>query len=118
MEHAWEFYRLGLINENERKAITRAAVRSDCGKSNPLGEPVSIHLCPQTREECERDGMRVVLSGDAPGGHVIESSTDLLHWTAVETGDTTVIGDEILFPIAPHVPARFYRVVVSSEPGL
>ena len=109
MNHAWEFYRHGLINEHERQAIIRAAVRSDCGRNHDR-EAVRIHLCPQTREECQRDGIRVVLSGDVAGEHIIESSTDLINGSPVEAGKVTVIGDEILFPVAPNVAARFYRI--------
>jgi alpha-tubulin suppressor-like RCC1 family protein len=109
MDHAWGFYRQGLIDEHERRAITRAAARSDCG-SGQEREPVRIHLCPQTREECQRDGLRIVLSGDAAGEHIIESSTDLINWSPVEAGKVTVIGDEIVFPVASDVAARFYRI--------
>jgi hypothetical protein len=37
MERAGEFFDQGLIDENERKRITRAASRSDCGKRPPPG---------------------------------------------------------------------------------
>jgi len=112
IQHAWEFFRAELIDDNARKAITREAARSDCGKNPSPVEPVRVHLCPQTTEECRRDGIRLVLSGAPDGPCRIEKSTDLIDWISVETGEAIVSGEEILFPTEIGVPAQFYRVRV------
>jgi hypothetical protein len=69
-----------------------------------------MHPLPVTYEECSRDGFQFILSGDASGGCAIESSTDLVHWTLVESEQVAVTGEEIVCPVTDDVRARFYRV--------
>src|SRR6185436_4908944 len=61
---AWQSYRANLITSDQRRALVREAVRSECGHGN-APEPMQIDLLPLTPSECHRDGMRWILSGDA-----------------------------------------------------
>jgi hypothetical protein len=117
MRRAWEFYREGLINADQRRAITRAAVDSSCGRRQPPGrETPLIHVCPQTGQECNREGVRVVVSGDIAGPVVIETSADLINWRPVAALEAALVGDEIVFPMDSKVRARFYRVRGTAAP--
>jgi hypothetical protein len=110
VSHAWEFYRQGLITAEQRRNILRDAVMSDCGRQPGRTEPLCVHALPITREECLREGFQFIVSGDATGGCVIESSTDLVHWTAVDAREATVTGEESLCPVPDDLRACFYRV--------
>jgi hypothetical protein len=110
VRHAWEFYRQGLITAAERQAILHDAVMSDCGRHQGESEPLCMHPLPVTREECLRDGFQFILSGDASGGCVIESSTDLVHWAAISEREVTITGEESACPVQNHFQACFYRV--------
>jgi hypothetical protein len=109
VHHAWQFFRDELITADQRRVIVRDAVRSNCGRHIPA-EPVRIHLLPLTLEECHRDGVQFVISGDAVGNCVIESSTDLLHWTSVQTLNAADMGNEVACPHSSGEPSRFFRV--------
>ncbi|HXI51224.1 MAG TPA: hypothetical protein VNH84_06960, partial [Candidatus Saccharimonadales bacterium] len=63
IDRAWEFYRAGRLNKEQRQAIVRDATRSDCGKQGAGAEAIRAYLCPQTLEECRRDGLGLVWSG-------------------------------------------------------
>jgi hypothetical protein len=69
-----------------------------------------MHPLPVTREECLRDGFQFILSGDASGACVIESSTDLVHWTAISDWEIVIPGEETACPVQNHPQACFYRV--------
>jgi hypothetical protein len=110
VRYAWEFYRQGLITAEQRRTVLHDAVMSDCGKHRGEPEALCMHPLPVTREECLRDGFQFILSGDATGGCVIESSTDLVHWTAVDTRAIAVTGEESACPVQGDIRACFYRV--------
>jgi len=111
IEHAWDFYRAGLIDGAKRKAIVAAAARSDCGGRARSREPVLLLSARQTREEFQREGMRIVVAGEAEGPCVVEVSNDLIHWKPL--AGEALIGDEITLPLSSGVQATFYRVRVS-----
>jgi hypothetical protein len=111
IDNAWDFYRAGLIDGAKRKAIVAAAVRSDCGRRSRSSEPPSLHFSPQTRDERQRNGIRIVVAGDAAGRCVVEVSNDLTHWRPL--AGEALVGEEIALPISSAVEARFYRVRVS-----
>ena len=110
VQHAWEFCRQGLITPDQRQQIEHDAVMSDCGRHEGESEPVCIIPLPLTSEECRRDGFQFILSGDASNGCVVECSTDLVHWTVVETQQVAVSGEEIACPVRNDVSTCFYRV--------
>jgi hypothetical protein len=108
IQHAWEFFRAGLITPDQRRETIRAAVQSYCGRRPDRREPICIHLFPLTRAECQRDGVQFVLSGDATGPCALECSEDLVNWRTVEP--VAITGWEITCPLEPGTKARFYRV--------
>jgi len=110
VHHAWEFYRQNLITAAERRSILHEAVMSDCGRHEGESEPLCMHPLPVTHEERLLDGFQFILSGDALGGCVIESSTDLVHWTLVDTQQVAVTGEEGACSARDASRARFYRV--------
>ena len=109
---AWDFYRAGLIDAAKRKAIVAAAARSGCGRWSRSSEAPWLHFSPQTRDERRRDGIRVVVAGDAAPANrcIVEVSNDLIHWKPL--AGEALVGDEIAVPISSAVEARFYRVRV------
>ncbi len=109
--NAWDFYRAGLIDAAKRKTIVAAAARSHCGRRPRSSDPLLLHFSPQTRDERQRDGIRVVVAGDAAGRCIVEVSNDLIHWKPL--AGEALVGDEIALPISSVVEARFYRVRVS-----
>jgi hypothetical protein len=110
VRYAWEFYRQGLITAEQRRTILHDAVMSDCGRHQGRPEALCMHPLPVTREECLHDGFQFILSGDATSGCVIESSTDLVHWTLVGTQQVAVTGEEVACSARDDFQARFYRV--------
>ena len=114
IQHAWRLFRGGVITADQRRTIIHDAVVSNCGQHGP--EPVRIHVLPQTTEECRRDGMQFVLSGDSIGACIIETSTDLVHWTPIEPNPTFVDGREVTCSGLEPVPARFYRARINPIP--
>jgi hypothetical protein len=65
-----------------------------------------------TPEERRTGGLPFVISGDAPGGSIIETSTDLIHWTSLQILPAAEAGDEWVGPPAPEDSSRFVRVRV------
>jgi alpha-tubulin suppressor-like RCC1 family protein len=114
IQQAWRFFRAGLITADQRRSIIRDAILSNCGK-HPA-EPVCIHVLPLTPEECRRDGDQFVLSGDSSGACIIETSTDLVHWTPVQMDAIFIDGREVVCADPNPVPARFYRVRLDPVP--
>lgn len=114
IRHAWSLFRQGIITRDQRRDMIRDAVSSNCGRQPDRREPVCIHLFPLTREECQRDGVQFVLSGDVTGVCVLECSDDLVHWTPVPNSAFTVDGVEITCPLEPGIRTRFYRVRVDE----
>lgn len=114
IRHAWEFFRASLITRDQRRELIRDAVRSNCGRRPDRREPVCIHLFPLTLEECARDGMQFVLSGDANGPCRLETSDDLIYWTPVNDIEASVNGQEISCPVHSATGARFFRVRVDE----
>jgi hypothetical protein len=110
IRHAWEFFRERLITADERRNVIRAAVDSSCGRRPDRREPLCVHLLPLTREECQRDGVQFVLSGDAYGSCVLECSSDLVNWAPVPNSSVAIDGWEISCPVESGVKARFYRL--------
>lgn len=110
VDHAWKFYRAELINADQRRAAIRAAIRSNCGRQPNAAEAMQLHLLPLSPVECQLGGLQFVVSGDAVGECVVESSTDLVHWTTVQTLAADAMGNEIACPHPTSEPARFYRV--------
>jgi hypothetical protein len=106
LDHAWQFYRDGLISVAERRDIIRDAATSDCGRQRG----VRLHLQPQTSAEIQQHGREFLATGDLTGGCVLESSADLLHWTVVATNRTAGTECRIADPEGQGAPARFYRV--------
>jgi hypothetical protein len=110
VQHAWEFCGQGLITPDQRKEVEHDAVMSDCGRREGESEPLCIIPLPVTSEQCQRDGFKFILSGEASGGCVVECSTDLVHWTVVETQPVAISGQEIVCPARNDVSACLYRV--------
>jgi hypothetical protein len=110
VHHAWQFFRDGLITADQRRAIVRDAAQSDCGRHPPAAEPMHIHLLPITPEEFHRDGLQFVVSGDAAGNCVVETSTDLMHWTPLQTLNAVDMGNEAACPPPSSERSRFFRV--------
>jgi Regulator of Chromosome Condensation (RCC1) repeat protein/Calx-beta domain-containing protein/Big-like domain-containing protein len=110
IRQAWELFRAGLITADQRGEMIRDAIMSSCGRQPDSLEPVCIHLYPLTHEECGRDGVQFVLSGDATGSCILECSTDLVNWTPVPNTSTAIDGCEIRCQIDSTVKARFYRL--------
>jgi probable HAF family extracellular repeat protein len=114
IQQAWRFFRAGLITADQRRAIIRDAILSDCGKR--AAEPVCIHVLPLTPEECRRDGTQFVLTGDSIGACIIETSTDLVHWIPAQMDPIFIDGREVVCADPNPVPARFYRVRLDPLP--
>ena len=106
IDHAWSFYRHGLLTETQRCDAIRDAVHSDCGRH----EGLHIHLQPETAQEIGTNGRRFVMNGHTTNACVLECSTNLLHWTPVATNATPNLQVEITDPQANQGPARFYRL--------
>jgi hypothetical protein len=113
ISHAWEFFRAGLISDEQRREIISAAGRSDCGHSPGVAERLRVHLVPRTLSECQRDGLGIVVSGDASGACVIETSTDLRTWTSLRTMSEAEMGAEISCPHTTAEASRFFRVRIA-----
>jgi hypothetical protein len=113
IQHAWEFFRAGLINDDDRRSIIRDAIMSACGRHPDRSEPACIHLFPLSVDECRRDGVQFVLSGDATGTCILECSEDLVNWRPIEP--VAVTGWEITCPMEPTAKARFYRVRTGEQ---
>jgi len=109
IRRSWEYYREGIITADQRGAIIHEAGQSECGRSSPEQEAARVHLLPITIEECQRDGLRVVVSCYPIEGCTIETSTDLVHWTVVLTLDAADMGAEIACPHSVGEPSRFFR---------
>jgi hypothetical protein len=107
IRHTWEFYRQNLITAEQRRAIVEEAVMSNCGRT--ANEPLCMHVLPQTIQECHRDGLAFILTGDVTGSCVIECSSDFINWTPIQSESTAVTGQEILCPFSTDGP-RFYRL--------
>ncbi|HKX60709.1 MAG TPA: thrombospondin type 3 repeat-containing protein, partial [Verrucomicrobiae bacterium] len=108
IDHAWDFYRQHRITAEPRRAIIHDAVMSDCGRQD--AERVHLHLLPLTAEECRKEGFQIVLSGDAPDGCTLETSTDLIHWRSVSDEPVMITGWEIVCPSRDNSSTQFYRV--------
>ncbi|HKS35586.1 MAG TPA: hypothetical protein VJW76_00250, partial [Verrucomicrobiae bacterium] len=105
-EHAWQFFRDDLITADERRDYVRDAARSDCGRQRGA----RLHLQPQTPAEIRQHGREFIATGDLTGGCVLESSADLIHWTAVATNRTAGVECRIADPYGHGTPTRFYRL--------
>jgi outer membrane protein assembly factor BamB len=108
IDHAGDFHRAGLIDAAERKAIVAEAARADCGRPARSREPVLLHLSRQTRENSQREGMRVIVAGEVGGHCIVEVSNDLIHWKPLE--GEALVGEEFALPVSSGVKATFYRV--------
>jgi hypothetical protein len=95
--HAWQFFRAGLISAEQRGEYVRNAIRSNCGRREH--EPAQLHILPLTPEECRRDGFQIILSGELDSTCIIERSSDLERWEAVQTNPVTITGSEIACPL-------------------
>ncbi|HXJ59752.1 MAG TPA: hypothetical protein VNU68_24170 [Verrucomicrobiae bacterium] len=110
IEHAWAFYRDGLITIEERRRVTQEAVQSDCGRQPLEIEPMQLHLLPLTPQECQREGVQfVVSSSDILSSCIVETSTNLKDWTLVRTVAPSDLGGEVICPRGDE-PARFFRI--------
>jgi hypothetical protein len=117
IDHAWQFFRAGLVTVDQRRAIIRAATDSDCGRHPPAAEPMQMHLLPLTSAECQASGVQFVVSGDATGECVVETSTDLTNWTTVQAVPAATVGCEVACPNSARSgsePARFFRVRMAA----
>jgi outer membrane protein assembly factor BamB len=109
IEEAWKFYRQGLITESNRRQIIGEAARSNCGGH----EGAHLHLQPQTREEIQQAGRCLIVCSEAAGVCVLEFSTDLLHWTPIQTVTLPSAEMEMVDTDAGGFVERFYRIRVA-----
>ena len=114
IQHSWEFFRAGLITAEDRRRSIQRAVLAHCGRRPDRTEPVRVHLFPLTREECLRDGLQFVLSGEVWGSCIVECSSDLVNWSVVPNIPAAIDGVEISCPLELGVSSRFYRARMSD----
>jgi hypothetical protein len=62
-------------------------------------------------------GVKLTVSGGSGQTCVIEASTDLVHWTAINTNQTDSAGQfTVADPDAKNYPCRYYRGVALAQP--
>jgi hypothetical protein len=62
-------------------------------------------------------GVKLTVSGGSGQTCVIEASTDLIHWTAINTNQTDSAGHfTVQDPDAKNYPCRYYRGVAPAQP--
>jgi hypothetical protein len=110
-DHAWQFYREDLISAAERRDFIRDAATSDCGRRHG----VRLQLLPQTIAEVQQHGRQFIATGDLTGGCVLESSTNLIHWSSVATNWSSGAEWHIAEPARHGTPTRFYRLRVLPQ---
>ena len=106
IDHAWSFYRHGLLTETQRCDAIRFAVHSDCGRH----EGLHIQLQPETAQEIGTNGRRLVMSVDTTNACVLEYSTNFLRWVPIATNATPNLQVEIIDPQVNQGSTRFYRL--------
>jgi len=106
IDRAWRFYRQGLITASARRVIVGQAARSNCGRQ----EGAHLHLQPETSEEVQQSGRSLIVCGETAGVCVLECSTDLLHWTPIQTITLPTTEMEVVDSEAAQVAVRFYRI--------
>jgi hypothetical protein len=105
IDQAWQFFREGLLTEDQRREIIRIAAQSDCGQPNG----VRLHQQPQTPPEIRRDGREFIISG-LHGGCVLEYSTNLQTWIPTVSNPSANTNCRIADVDGDQMPARYYRV--------
>jgi hypothetical protein len=105
IDQAWQFFREGLLTEDQRREIIRIAAQSDCGQPNG----VRLHQQPQTPPEIRRDGREFIISG-LHGGCVLEYSTNLQTWIPTVSNPSANTNCRIADVDGDQIPARYYRV--------
>jgi hypothetical protein len=106
IQHAWEFYRAGLITAEVRRALIQEAAQANCGPE----EGLDVLLQPQNDAEIFDDGRCLILTGAWDQQCVLECSSDLLHWIPIQTNRVPTLEVEIIDRDAAQAPSRFYRL--------
>jgi len=110
LDHAWAFYRAGLITVSERQSVIREAAQSDCGKAKSF----TLQIQPGKGGDIRQGGLRFLLrEGPSRGQYILESSPNLKDWTPVQTHPEPVL--EMVLPPSTNDAADrlFYRVRVT-----
>lgn len=103
-EQASQFSDAGLITAAQKQDFIRDAARSDCGKQHGM----RLHIRTQSSSNSSGHGREIIVSGDLTSGAVLETSVDLVHWTAVATNQSGAA--EFRIPDGGRNNSAFYRL--------
>jgi hypothetical protein len=108
VEHAWEFYRAGLITAAQRREAIAQGMTSNCGRQPGEGDVLLLFPVAQSPAEMRAQGYRFCVIAPAGRECVIECSTDLQDWRPIDTLTLMECETEKVDSVSVD-SARFYR---------